>query len=194
MRIEFTVEGEARAKARHRGTTMFKCVKCGKVHRDFVKRCRQCGEQRIFPLGMTHKDDATRSFERRVLEALRAVYDGPPLEGALLIGYKAYRLVPKSFSKKKTLAALAGTVRPETKPDMDNIEKAIYDALEKVAYRNDSQLCGYLPDTGKYYGESARVEIVIRTIDHVDGEGIEEQQGEEKCRTQSREQGRLAGL
>ena len=59
-------------------------------------------------------------------------------------GYKVRiiicKLPPKSFSKKKTEAALAGKIQPTVKPDVDNVAKTILDALNGVAWRDDSEI------------------------------------------------------
>ncbi len=52
----------------------------------------------------------------------------------------AYFTVPKSFSKKKQNEALEGKISPLVKPDIDNIAKIICDALNGVAYKDDSQI------------------------------------------------------
>lgn len=48
--------------------------------------------------------------------------------------------VPSSWSKKKQDMAMAGLLEPEIKPDCDNIAKAILDALNGLAYKDDSQV------------------------------------------------------
>ena len=53
---------------------------------------------------------------------------------------KAYYSIPKSVSKKKKAAMLAGEIRPTKKPDMDNVVKIIADSLNQVAYRDDTQI------------------------------------------------------
>lgn len=48
--------------------------------------------------------------------------------------------VPSSWSRKKQEMALAGLLEPEAKPDCDNIAKAVLDALNGLAYKDDSQV------------------------------------------------------
>jgi Holliday junction resolvase RusA-like endonuclease len=48
--------------------------------------------------------------------------------------------IPKSASKKLQEKMLSGAVRPTKKPDCDNIIKAVLDALNGVAYYDDSQV------------------------------------------------------
>ena len=60
--------------------------------------------------------------------------------------------IPKSKPKNKRIEMLAGQIRPTKKPDCDNIAKAILDALNGIAYHDDSQVVGlwvekwYTPD------------------------------------------------
>lgn len=48
--------------------------------------------------------------------------------------------VPVTDSKDLQLRKLSGRVRPKSKPDLDNIAKAVLDALNDFAYRDDSQV------------------------------------------------------
>ena len=54
----------------------------------------------------------------------------------------------------------AGEVRPVKKPDGDNIIKIVTDALNKLAYHDDSQLVDI--SVSKFYSENARVEVLIQ--------------------------------
>ena len=47
--------------------------------------------------------------------------------------------MPQSWSQKKQRMALAGEIFPTTKPDADNIVKAIGDACNGVVWRDDVQ-------------------------------------------------------
>ena len=52
----------------------------------------------------------------------------------------AYFAIPKSFSKKKQNEAIEGRISPLTKPDADNIAKISCDALNDIAYKDDTQI------------------------------------------------------
>lgn len=58
----------------------------------------------------------------------------------LALDVVAYRSIPKSASKKKRALMEAGVVLPITKPDWDNVGKIVSDALNKIAYHDDSQV------------------------------------------------------
>ena len=82
------------------------------------------------------------------------------IEGPCSLDILAFFEVPKSKSKKFKERALEGLERPTKKPDADNIVKAILDALNKLAYKDDSSIV-YL-SVGKYYSDVPRVEVILR--------------------------------
>lgn len=49
-------------------------------------------------------------------------------------------LPPASTSKKKQRQMLEGEILPQKKPDIDNIVKTVLDALNGVAYQDDTQV------------------------------------------------------
>lgn len=67
--------------------------------------------------------------------------------------------IPKSASKKKALEMENKLIRPIKKPDVDNISKIILDALNKIAYADDCQICQLF--VSKYYSDRPRVEVEI---------------------------------
>ncbi len=74
----------------------------------------------------------------------------------------AYFPIPKSTSKKKQLEMQSGLIMHTKKPDADNIAKAILDALNGLAYYDDSQVCEL--GVVKLYGEYPRAEVVIKSL------------------------------
>jgi Holliday junction resolvase RusA-like endonuclease len=66
--------------------------------------------------------------------------------GPIIIDWQAYFERPKRLSRKKDPA---GPIPRKAKPDRDNLDKTILDALEGLAYRNDSQV--YAGMIEKYY-------------------------------------------
>lgn len=71
----------------------------------------------------------------------------------------AYKPIPKSTSKKRMLQMLEGLIRPGKKPDWDNIGKIVCDALNGIAFQDDSQIVS--GTTIKKYSEQPRVEVEI---------------------------------
>lgn len=81
------------------------------------------------------------------------------LELPVSLRIKAFFSVPKSKSKKFKAEAMEGRELPTKKPDTDNIVKAIQDALNGIAYKDDAYVC-YLRVL-KRYSDNPRVEIDV---------------------------------
>lgn len=77
---------------------------------------------------------------------------------------KAYYALAKSDSKRRRMEKLSGALRPTKKPDIDNVYKIVADALNGIAYRDDSQIVA--ASIEKHYSEQPRVEIEITEVQH----------------------------
>ena len=86
------------------------------------------------------------------------------LTGPLELTVRAYRPIPKQFSKKKIEKAEQGLIRPITKPDLSNYIKGVEDALNAIVFSDDSAIVQYGQSTGKYYSVKPRTEITIRSM------------------------------
>jgi Holliday junction resolvase RusA-like endonuclease len=137
VQINFTVYGEPVAQGRPRAT--------------IIK-----GRARMY--------DPKKSSDYKDYVRLAASKYAPEklLEGPLSLQVRIYRPIPAHTSKKKTEQAEAGIIRPTTKPDTDNYVKGIKDALNKVIWRDDSQIVELV--AGKYYSERPRVEVVVESL------------------------------
>lgn len=51
-----------------------------------------------------------------------------------------YYVRPKRMTKRHQLMAQRGVLRPIVKPDVDNVTKAILDALNGIAFSDDRQI------------------------------------------------------
>jgi Holliday junction resolvase RusA-like endonuclease len=113
--------------------------------------------------GRTYTPETTLNCEQWVKHcALQAGVK--PLEGALEVEVYMDLPIPASWSKRKKADAMSGNVRPVGKPDLDNVLKLIGDALNGVAWRDDSQIVKasisrrYGPDDG--IGSTILVRVV----------------------------------
>lgn len=70
---------------------------------------------------------------------------------------------PKSARKKDKIEMLANRILPTKKPDCDNIAKIVLDALNKIAYKDDSQVIEL--SVKKLYSEVAKVSVHIEEIE-----------------------------
>lgn len=145
--IKFIIPGPPVGKqAKQRDERGFDFVP--KLSRDYYKWIRK------------HFDDQFPNFEQ--------------FDCALIVEYKVYFLIPKSWSKKKKEMAVSGQIVPTVKPDLDNISK-IFDALnpERIkdsrtkqivriitrAWRDDAQIARL--KLSKDYSFNPRVEVTI---------------------------------
>lgn len=81
----------------------------------------------------------TVSYECLVAHAAHVAMAGLPLfDAPVTVNMRIECQVPASWSQKKQRMALAGEVRPGTKPDADNVIKAIFDGLNGVLWRDDA--------------------------------------------------------
>jgi Holliday junction resolvase RusA-like endonuclease len=74
----------------------------------------------------------------------------------------AYVPIPKGWSKRKHALALAGEIRPVTKPDWDNYAK-VCDALNSVVWIDDKQVIDGRVE--KFYSERPRLRVVVTEIE-----------------------------
>lgn len=102
----------------------------------------------------------TREFEGAVTAAAVAAMAGrPPMAGPLRLDVTAVMPIPPSWSRAKQGRAVAGTELPTGKPDASNIVKAVEDALNAVAYADDSQLVDLA--ARKVYGKRPGLYVVV---------------------------------
>lgn len=109
----------------------------------------------------TYTPTKTERFENLVKLCFKQA-GGILFDGQLKMEIKCYWSIPKSFSKKKTQMAIDGEIMKTSKPDCDNVAKAICDSLNKIAYNDDSQIV--VLEVYKYYSNIARTEITIVNI------------------------------
>lgn len=84
-------------------------------------------------------------------------------EGPIKIAINCFYPIAKSDSKKKKQAKLNGEIRPHNiKPDADNVIKVICDALNKVAYKDDTQIVELV--ASKHFADKPRVEVTIEAL------------------------------
>jgi len=103
------------------------------------------GRARVSKSGGFFTPEKTRRHENMVKSyAQRAMNGELPFGGPVQIFIEAYMEIPKSWSIRKKEYAHRGLILPITKPDLDNITKAVLDALNKTVFVDDSQIVNLL--------------------------------------------------
>ena len=121
------------------------------------------GRPRFTRAGHAYTPEKTAEYEEKVRLCWKAqtgsVFSGGiPLKASII----AYFPIPKSASKKKA-AAMDGTFHT-SRPDADNVAKAILDALNGYLYPDDSAV--QIDRCWKVYTNGApRVEVAIREVE-----------------------------
>jgi Holliday junction resolvase RusA-like endonuclease len=110
----------------------------------------------------TYTPEKTVNYETLVKQLYIQQNFAKQLDGQLKLTANAYFSIPKSVSKTARAAMVAGILRPVKKPDSSNVVKIIEDALNKLAYRDDSQIVSL--NVEKWYSENPRVEVEIVEI------------------------------
>lgn len=116
----------------------------------------------------------TQSYEAMVATfAHQAMAGAPLLEGPLEVGMDIVLEIPASWSGVKQRRAVLGELLPTTKPDIDNVEKAVFDALNGVVWRDDVQVVRVVK--AKRYGRSPGVSVAVKAASAVwVGQGSQE--------------------
>lgn len=139
MIVTFYVDGEARGKQRPRT-----------VRKDGVLR--------------TYTPKETKDYEQLVKSAYLREAKGAFFDGPVCVTISVFVEPPKSASKakKNEMLLFPEKVWPTKRPDLDNVAKAICDALNNTAYTDDAQivrLCVF-----RHYGFRNNVCVKIRDV------------------------------
>ena len=89
--------------------------------------------------GHTYTPDKTKAYEEKVAWAWKQA-GGSKLDGPVLMRIVWHHRIPKRTTKANRAAMLKSEIMPTTRPDLDNVCKSIMDALNGVAYGDDSQI------------------------------------------------------
>lgn len=105
-------------------------------------------------------DKKTVGYEELLKEVARAaMVDAVMRLGPVTVRVEAAMAVPASWSRRKQTAALCGDLWPTGKPDFDNVAKIVGDALNKIVWKDDSQIvaCTFV----KFYSASPGLKIIV---------------------------------
>lgn len=144
LNVRFEVPGDPQGKGRHRSR-----IATNKAGKSFVAN---------------YTPEKTANYESLVsLSASQAMAGRRPTNNPCAVTIDVYCKVPVSWSAVKLARAVAGSVLPTGRPDLDNIEKSILDGMNAVVFRDDALVCDVVKR--KRYAERARVEVAVRELD-----------------------------
>lgn len=118
------------------------------------------------PFAHAYTPKKTKDYELKIKNEYLQKYGYKNiLEGPIEANIKAYFSTPKSVSKRIKNEMLNNFIGHTTKPDTDNVCKAILDALNGVAYKDDSQIIRMKSE--KLYSEIPRIEIELKELKYL---------------------------
>lgn len=110
----------------------------------------------------THTPNKTLNYERVV--KMHALQQKPKelLVDAIEVDICIHRIPPKSWSNVRKEKAIAGQIKPVTKPDVDNYAKAILDALNGIVFKDDNQIVKLT--VSKIYSPDPKAVVHIKEV------------------------------
>lgn len=132
--VTFTVPGPPKGKGRARAVSIG-------------------GHARMYP------DAKTATYERQVGTIALPLFP-VPIQGPVRLNLTAVFEIPKSRAKGKR--ALRDGEWHAQRPDLDNIEKAIKDGLNRIAWADDCQVADVVKR--KFWGHPAGVIVTVETL------------------------------
>lgn len=91
--------------------------------------------------GTVYTPKKTAIYEKKIAKAyVEAGGEKYPAGTYVRVQIQVYFPIPKSWPKSKRQDALENILRPDKKPDIDNILKVVLDALNRIAYEDDKQV------------------------------------------------------
>lgn len=142
--LVFSMNGEPRGKGRPRAT----------VRGGFAR---------------VYTDEKTRKYESSVRAVAQAAMRGrDPLEGPLSLSLRFRMPIPKSATRRAKTAMAAGEIAHMGRPDLDNCQKAIMDAMNGVVFVDDGQVVRAF--STKIYAEQPGVDVRIEAYEPQGGD------------------------
>ena len=110
--------------------------------------------------GRAYTPSKTKNYEYFLRQwFIRKYPNFKQLESRVKVTIVACFDIPKSSSKKKEDEMLIGKISPTKKPDIDNIVKIILDAMNKFAFKDDTQVTKM--EVEKKYNQTPKIYVKI---------------------------------
>lgn len=122
---------------------------------------------RVTKKGFTYTPKTTKDFEKLVRDSYIAEFGGnslfpPQMPLAMVVEFQFQP--PKSWSRQKKKKAIDKEIYPISRPDVDNLLKGVQDALNGVAYPDDSQIIAIT--ARKTYSTYEQTRVAIWSINN----------------------------
>ena len=128
------------------------------------------GRPRLTRSGHAYTPAKTKKFETLVAKCARFAmsrHGAYPIEGApVAVSLLFYYEPPTSWSKRRKLEVIEkGAVPKFTKPDTDNLEKAVLDGMNGIVYKDDALISTLVSSKLYSYVNGNSVHVCVSTIE-----------------------------
>jgi Holliday junction resolvase RusA-like endonuclease len=106
--------------------------------------------------------DPSKKDKERIQWQIKPFAPKEPLLGPVELSITFFLRIPKSASAKLRRQMINRVILPNVKPDEDNLAYLITNALKKIVYDDDKQVC--VKHVYKYYGVEPKTVIKVRPI------------------------------
>ena len=107
--------------------------------------------------------EKTANYEGLIAHAAMVAMAGRGLFlGAVAVELDIRVKIPASWSLKRKAAAVRGEIAATKKPDIDNVEKAIFDGMNGVVWKDDVQAVEV--KKRKRYADTPGVVVIVREL------------------------------
>lgn len=115
---------------------------------------------RVTKTGHAYTPRKSRDYaDAAKLIAKAAMHGASPLSGPVAMTVIALMAIPKSWTRKRKSAALAGDLPHTKKPDIDNIAKQALDICNGIVFIDDAQVVSL--HTKKAYAEGPCLAVIV---------------------------------
>lgn len=109
--------------------------------------------------GKKSKPHPIVAFKEQVIAFAKQNFRGPLISGPVRVDVRF--IMPRLKQKIWKIKPMPRYLH-ETKPDRDNLEKSLYDALSKIVWEDDNQICaGMVEKWGASGHEHPHIELVV---------------------------------
>jgi Holliday junction resolvase RusA-like endonuclease len=111
----------------------------------------------------TYKTSTQTEREAELEFYLRQLAPKERLSGYLRVDMRAFVPIPDSWSKSRKKLAAEGRIRPGSRPDLDNYDKQLWDAMTRSGWWKDDSIVveGF---HAKYYSDTPRWEVTVEML------------------------------
>lgn len=128
--------------------------------------CR-CGNVRCY--------DPSKADKEKIQWQVKPFAPKDPLKGPIELSITFFVPIPKSTSGVRRRQMMNRVILPTVKPDEDNLAYIVTNALKKIVYDDDNQIC--VKHVYKFYGDEPKTVIKVREIATAEKFGVHDADG-----------------